>query len=188
MEIFQIRGSYEYEGCPRQVKNHFIPGTKQKAAGADQAWAQNALALGQRMGFIACGDHMSTGTGTTALFVREVNREGVMDALKSRRCYATTGDKIFLDFRINGRLMGEEIKTNDKPRITAAVEGSDALREIVVFKNNKPIYEKKEDSLHGAREHRVDFVDADFAESSCYYLRVIQRNNEIAWASPIWVE
>lgn len=188
MEIFQVRGSYEYEGCPRQVQVHLIPGTTEKAAGVDGAWAQDALARGQRMGFIACGDHFATGTGTTVLMVREISRQGIIEALKARRCYATTGDKIFLDFRIDGHLMGREINATRKPRITVAVEGTDALREIVVFKNNKVIYEKNEADLAGAKDYSVDYVDDNFTENSYYYLRVIQANNEIAWASPVWVD
>lgn len=188
MEIFQIRGSYEYEACPRQVQVHLIPGTTQKAAGVDGAWAQDALAVGQRLGFIACGDHNATGTGTTVLMVREFDRQGMIEALKARRCYATTGDEIFVDFRVDGHLMGREIKADQYPRITATIEGADVLREIVIFKNNKVIYQKKEADLAGSKVYSVDHVDDDFTENSYYYLRVIQANDEIAWASPIWVD
>jgi len=188
MEIFQIRGSHEHEGCPRQAKAHLIPRTTQKAAGVDGTWAQDALAKGQRMGLIACGDHNSTGTGTTVLLVREIGRQGIIEALTARRCYATTGDKIFVGFRVNGHLMGREIKANQNPRITAIIEGTAALQQTVIFKNNKVIHEKKEADLAGARDYRIDHVDDNFTEDSYYYLRVIQANNEIAWASPAWVD
>ncbi|MGC8863859.1 MAG: PhoPQ-activated protein PqaA family protein, partial [Armatimonadota bacterium] len=188
MEIFQVRGSYEYEGCPRQVNVHFIPNTHEKADGCDRAWAQNALARGQRLGFIAAGDHKSTGVGTTVLFVREVSRKGIIEAMKARRCYATTGEKIFLDFRIDGHLMGEEITCAGKPRITAVIEGTAPLTSVVVFKNNRIIYEKKGDDLCSLRSCKLDFADEDYSASSFYYLRVVQENDEIAWASPIWVD
>ena len=188
MEIFQVRGSYEYEGCPRQADVHFIPNTQEKAAGYERAWAQSALARGRRLGFIAAGDHKSTGTGTTVLFVKEVSRQGIIEAIKARRCYATTGDKIFIDFRIDGRLMGEEFHAAGKPHITAAVEGTAPLAGIVVFKNNKIIFEMKSEDLRSRKSTRVDFVDNEYCESSFYYLRVIQQDNEIAWSSPIWVD
>jgi len=188
MEIFQVRGSYEYEGCPWQSQCHFIPNTKEKAAGSDRAWAQDALAAGQRMGFFASGDHCSTGIGTAALMVKEVSRKGIIEALKARRCYATTGDKIFVDFRINDHIMGSEIKASADPHIRATIEGTDALAEIVIFKNNEIMFEKKKDDLGTTANFDVDLVDRDFTTDSFYYLRVIQQNNEIAWASPIWVD
>lgn len=188
MEIFQIRGSYEYDGCPRQVNVHIIPGTQDKADGHEKAWAQSALARGQRLGFIAAGDHKSTGIGTTVLFVKEISRQGIIEALKARRCYATTGDKIFLDFRIDGHLNGEEIISSGNPHITAAIEGTAQLTSVVVFKDNEIIYEKKPDELQSRQSFEVDFVDRSYSDSSFYYLRVTQSNDEIAWSSPIWVD
>ncbi|MHB9035884.1 MAG: CehA/McbA family metallohydrolase domain-containing protein [Armatimonadota bacterium] len=187
MEIFQIRGSYEYEGCPWQSKAHFM-GDGNPADKSDSAWAQNALARGQRMGFIAAADHRSTGTGMTVLMVKDVTREGVIEAMKSRRCYATTGDKIFVDFRVNGHLMGEELTASTPPHITASIEGTDPLDSVTVFKNNKVIYEKKKADILGSTQHKIDFVDSDFNANSYYYLRVVQQNKEMAWASPIWVD
>jgi hypothetical protein len=193
MEIFQTRGSYEHEGCPRQS---IVP-TNPHFKGIEASWAQCALERGHRLGFIASGDHSSTGIGTAALLVKEVSRQGIIEALKSRRCYGTTGDKIFLDFRVDGHIMGREIRSNGKPRISAAIEGTDAIENVVVFKNNRVMYEKNGDELAAERELgpsvvprrlELDMVDEDFAEDSFYYLRVIQKNDEIAWSSPIWVD
>ncbi|MHB9037142.1 MAG: CehA/McbA family metallohydrolase domain-containing protein [Armatimonadota bacterium] len=187
MEIFQIRGSYEYKGCPRQSEA-YICADGSKAVGSETAWAQSALARGQRMGFIASADHRSTGHGLTVLMVRDISRKGIIEAMQSRRCYATTGDKIFVDFRINGHLMGEELKASDAPCITAEIDGTASLESVVVFKNNKIIYEKKGLDLKGSTKLNIDFVDDAFIGNSFYYLRVIQNNNEIAWSSPIWVD
>ncbi len=188
MEIFQTRGSYEYRGCPRQSTCNLVYGTEDEAAGSDTAWAQDALARGQRMGFFASSDHFATGVGTAALLVKEVSRHGIIEAMKARRCYATTGDKIFVDFRINGAIMGREIRCAARPRITARVEGTAPLREVALFKNNELAYEKKGEELGGQPCFDLDFIDHAFHEDSFYYLRVIQDNEEMAWASPIWVD
>jgi len=37
------------------------------------------------------------------LYAGELTREGVFEALRARRTFAVTGDRIALDFRINGR-------------------------------------------------------------------------------------
>jgi len=190
LEIFQVRGSYEYHGCPRESKTYyqFLDEKNPPLNGHQLTWAQSALALGRKVGFMANGDHGSTGIGTTAVMVREVSREGIIEALKQRRCYATTGDKIFVDFRINGHINGEVIECSEKPHITADITGTDSISEIVVFKNNKQIYQKNSSDMGGKKTWTIDFKDEDFYYDSFYYLRIIQDNNEMAWSSPIWVE
>jgi hypothetical protein len=83
--------------------------------------------------------------------------------------------------------MGEEIKTKSKPRITATIDGTDNLENIVVFRDGKIIHELKAEQLAGQKHYELDFTDNDFSNNSYYYLRLIQRNNEIGWSSPIWV-
>ena len=179
VEIFQPTGSHECANGPRATKNP----TEHKGC-----FVQDALARGYKMGFIASGDHHGMGYGLAAVFVKEVSPEGIVDALRARRCYATTGDKIFIDFSINGNMMGEEIKTYTKPRITATIDGTDKLENIVVFRDGKIILELKAEQLKGQKHYELDFTDNDFSDNSYYYLRLIQRNNEIGWSSPIWVE
>jgi hypothetical protein len=183
VEIFQIRGSDEYRGCPRMEQL----GQVGKVTDLKGSFVQDMLARGYKMGFIASGDHRAMGTGIAALLVKEVSQKGIVDALLARRCYATTGDKIFIDFRVDGHLMGEEFKAKGKPRITATIETVKPLKSIVIFKNNKVIYEKGEDDLASRKQFKIDFTDNEFTGDSYYYLRVIQTNNEIAWSSPIWV-
>ncbi|MDO8682283.1 MAG: DUF3604 domain-containing protein [Armatimonadota bacterium] len=133
VEIFQCRGSGEHENCPKPMRNL----TKHKGS-----YVQDALARGYRIGFVASGDHNAMGIGLAAVLVKEVSRKGIVDALLARRCYATTGDKIFLDFSVDGKLMGEEIIAGVKPRITATINATQPISNIVIFKNNKIIYER----------------------------------------------
>jgi len=54
---------------------------------------------------------------------------------------------------------------------------------IEVCRNNQFIYTKEP----GGREATVTFVDCDPVEGrSYYYVRVIQKDEEIAWTSPVW--
>ena len=99
IEIFQIRRSSEYRDCP----DHTYNSTK-----LDGCYVQDALAKGHKLGFVSGGDHHGgnhnggdyngMSTGITALLVKDVSQAGVIEALQSRRCYGTTGDKIFIDF------------------------------------------------------------------------------------------
>ena len=69
------------------------------------------LDRGFKVGFVGTSDgHRRTpglGGGLTGLWVREFTLAGIIDAFRSRRCYATAGARIGLAFWINGTFMGE---------------------------------------------------------------------------------
>ncbi len=180
VEIFQARQSCEHAGCPReQPRRTELPG----------GYVQDALARGYKMGFIASGDHNHMGLGLAALLVKEVSQEGVIEALRARRCYATTGDKIFIDFRINEAIMGEEIAVASRPHIQATIEAAAPLTSIVLFRDGRIIHELKADQLGGRKDYTIDLTDEEFdgSKTNYYYVRALQDNNEIVWSSPIWV-
>jgi hypothetical protein len=136
-----------------------------------------------------------------------------MQALRQRRCYATTGEPIFLDFRINGHLMGSRISASKAPSVRVRVVGTGPLQRVGVVKHVKggpypfPV-------VHSAtsqdRECQVTWQDEAFHAGAMYYVRVIQKKapeirevktfpsadaklavsfpNEMAWSSPIWVK
>lgn len=163
---------------------------------------QAALADGFRFGFLGSSDthasmpgrrqSLTKGTpgygsrpyGLTGIYARENTREAVFDALYHRRCYAAT-DRILLDFRINGHWMGAEIKLEGPRQIEAHIVGTAPFAYIAVLKNNQIIH------CVGAGETEVDIAltdRTDLTPGDFYYLRVVQRNGELAWSSPIWVD
>ena len=179
VEIFQCRLSCEHRGCPRQTNN---------ALQRDGAWVWDALARGLRMGFVASGDHNNMGIGRTALLVREVSQSGVVEALRNRRCFATTGAPIYVDFRVDGHIMGSAFTHGGAhaPTVMARIKGTAPLRDIAVIKNCRIVYSRRVD---GADAHDFTWTDDDFDGSAAwYYLRVVQTDDEIAWSSPIWVD
>ena len=97
-EIFQTRGSYEHHGTVRQAGRTTPPGY----------FIQDAWARGIVIGVIASPDH-GGGYGKACVFAPDLTRRSILDALRARHCYGTTAAKIFLDVRVNGRLMGEKI-------------------------------------------------------------------------------
>lgn len=54
---------------------------------------------------------------------------------------------------------------------------------VEVCRNNRFIYTKRPED----READLTFVDRQPpAGRSCYYVRVVQKDEEIAWSSPVW--
>ena len=174
-EIFQTRGSYEYSGAPREAK---------RTVPKPGYFLQDAWARGIVIGVIASPDH-GGGYGKACVYAPELTREAVLDALRARRCYGTTAAKIFLDVRVAGRLMGEKVR-EAAPRsvpIEIRVRCPGDIDRIEICRNNRFIYSKTPDG----RACEFTFTDtAPLPDRSYYYVRVIQKDQEIAWSSPVW--
>ncbi len=174
-EIFQTRGSYEYDGAPRQA-GRTVPGP---GSFLHDAWAQNIV-----IGVIASPDH-GGGYGKACVFAEELSRESILDALRARRCYGTTAAKIFVDARFNGHLMGEKLASlpGEQVKIEVTVRAPTPIDKIEVCRSNEFIDIRQPEGT----EATVVFVDSQPLEGrSYYYVRVMLRDEEIAWTSPVW--
>jgi hypothetical protein len=155
---------------------------------------QNAWGRGYKLGVIASSD-THTGTpgnedaGLAAIWAGNLTREDLFDAMRKRRCYATTGARILLDFRLNGRRMGEVVR-EEKPgkrEIEVLAAGTVDLDRTEIVKNNEVVHTQRgfgkvlqlrwEDREHIRTGEHEDF----------YYVRVTQMDGNRAWSSPIWI-
>ena len=200
VEVYSTWGNSESPASPRQIR---------ASGGASPGhFVQDGLAAGQRLGFVGASDTHSgrpgypahsrayhesdyshweqdeyTG-GITGVFAEELSREALFDAIRNRRCYATTGKRIIVDFKIDGHWMGEEFKSRTAPHISVKVTGTAPIASVTVVKNNQD-YLRMEG---GGQEVQCEFGKTEPpGETDFYYLRVIQRDFEMAWASPIWI-
>lgn len=185
VEVFQCRGNAEYPGCPREINV-----TRHKPIQNPKAYIDYALAEKKhQMGFIASGDHNGIGAGLAAVWVKEISQRGIVEGLKNRRCFATTGDKIFIHMTVNGSWANEEATIHGKaPEITFEIESVVKIKSIEVLRNSKVIKSINADSGY---HQKGSFMDVDYAsslDSQYYYLRIIQENDHIGWSSPVWVK
>ena len=184
VEIYQgLRDTYEHPGAPQ-------PKTLKPApAGWKPGHVWNALRKGYKLGFIASSDHFSTHMSYACLLAESLTRESLMEAIRARRAYAAT-DNIIMDVRYFGsdgeHLMGEEFASSTPLRIKATIIGTDTIKRIDLIKDEKVIYQVS------PQQSQVDFEFLEGAEpgseTSYYYLRVLQQDGELAWASPVWVD
>ena len=112
---------------------------------------QRVLSQGHRVGVLAStDDHLghpgAYGEGLAGIIAPELTRKSLFGALNSRQCYGVTGDRIRIDFAINGNPMGSELNYSAERRIAVRVAGWDTVEKIEVLKNNRVIH----------REHPVD--------------------------------
>ncbi|MGD9495311.1 MAG: DUF3604 domain-containing protein [Armatimonadota bacterium] len=181
-----------------------------------EGFVQRALAMGRRLGFVGGGDDhyghpgdpVATGAepfryrdGLMGLWAHELTRAAVFQAMYDRHTYATTGARMIVLYRVSGAFMGEELRVADRPElaqrreIEAFIAGEAKLAQVEVVRNNQVVHSYRP----GGSETTLEWSDEEplepLALTPCdgrerfvfYYLRVLQSDGEMAWASPVWV-
>ena len=214
VEIFQVRGSFECsekDGNPAPEDQ----GPWQRHPPRPEGYVRRALALGWRVGFTAGGDDHDGHWGTERRFraykqglmsveAPEKTRAAIFDAMHARRVVATTGARMLLTYRLNGNPLGSELSSSACPELasrrTLDIEchGTAPVDRIDIIRGNTVVHsipgEDREDiaatwedtePLDAIMLPPAQFCDHPFA---FYYVRVLQQDGEVAWASPVWVD
>ncbi len=186
VEISSIHGTSEYYGGEsmiyRPVKGAFV---------------RDALMRGYRLGIIGSGDthdgHPGQRTlgaavsGLVGVYSPGLTREDIWDAFQQRHVYATSGPKIILDFRAADSQMGSEVTwTSSRGPVPLAVKaiGCDEIVSVEIIRNGEKIFEEKAD---GVFVHYFLKDPQPPPGTSWYYARVLQKDGNMAWSSPVWI-
>ena len=78
--------------------------------------------------------------GLAAVYATDVSLEALLEALKARRCYATTGARIVLHTEMDGHPMGSEPTTHSPPRISVSVIGTAPLESVELFRGLETLH------------------------------------------------
>lgn len=169
-EIFSLHGCSEGEDAPYDMLHDMGPRDWQSTAEA--GWA-----MGHRFGIIASTDHHggypgSHGDGRVGVFAESLTREAIWQALRERRVYAVTGDKIDTRLTVDDAWIGSEIRSNATRHLKIAVKASDKLDRVELLKNDRVIKRFTPDA-------------ADVSSSSQYRLRITwgwgQKDKPVGW-------
>lgn len=139
VEIISMHGCSEADEGPRPYLHVMGP--------ADHAGTlQAGLAQGRRFGIIGSTDHHSAypgsyGHGRTGIWATAKTRAALWEALWARRTYALTGDRIALQFAIDGQPMGAALPASwgasgHTRHIAVQVDGGAPLDYVDIVKNN----------------------------------------------------
>ena len=122
--------------------------------GTFEWFAQMYLQHGHEVGFTAASDNhlsqpgwsppqggwLTQRFGLGALLANEMSRNALFDAMRNLSTYATSGDRIILDFELNGTQMGQRIGFSETREIHGRAIGTAPIRDVSVFKNNQIVW------------------------------------------------
>jgi hypothetical protein len=186
VEIYQgDRNSYEMEEAPRAGYDPKSGKQPANIAGwFPKGYVNLALGKGYKLGFQSSSDHWSTHISYCIALAERHDREGVVAALRKRHVYAATDD-IILDVRSGEHIMGDALKTGQAPALQVRVVGTGPLDQVVILRDGTVVERLKPEG----REYRGSWTDPKpEAGTHYYYVRVQQKDGQLAWGSPLWVE
>ena len=112
---------------------------------------------GHQVGFVAASDNhlsqpgysapqggsLSQRGGLGALRAPERTRDALFDAMRNRASYATTGERMILDFAVNGAEMGTRIPFAEERRLAGRVIGTAPVKRVAVVRNGEAIWQQE---------------------------------------------
>jgi hypothetical protein len=168
--------------------------TSRSGTSAQQAWED-----GLRLSTIASSDDHRAHPGlphqgVIAVLADSLSREGVFDAMRARRTYATTGVRVLLDYSVGGLSMGAEGAASRPVSVRTSAVGTDviSLVEVLRFVTGRPGFHVIASNRPNADRFEWSFDDDPGPGSAVYYVRLRQRDLvrgvlAMAWSSPVWI-
>jgi len=139
VEIFSEHGNSEDDRGPFTYFTHSMGGRETSNT------ARAALAAGLRFGFVGSSDDHAGfpgayGEGLMGAVVTDFSREGILEAIRARRTYALTGDRIEVDFRVEGSPMGASLEAGRRAEASFTVEGRDELDVVEIIQDGRVVH------------------------------------------------
>ena len=163
-------------------------------------FVRDVLQRGYRLGFVGSGDShdghpglaqlANGGTGgLAAVIADELTRPALLDAIRKRRVYATSGPRIYLRAALGRAPMGSVVshetlrQKKDPPELYVHVIGTDEIQWLDVIRSGTVI---RSEVGEVEVETLVPFNEPSPGEF--VYVRIIQTDGGLAWSSPIFIE
>jgi hypothetical protein len=189
-EIVSVHGSSEAPDSPQPIYNP-VQGN----------FVRDVLDRGYRLGFVGSGDshdghpglsQLASGVGgMAAILSEERTREGVLEAFRQRRVYATNGPRILLRTAFGSYGMGTTAplptpKTDAPPDdLFVHVVAVSPLERIDIIRRGEPV---RSIDAEGRLELAIQVELQDLRSGDYVYVRAVQEDQGAAWSSPIFFQ
>gem|GEM_PF-3369521 len=177
VEICSIHGTFE---------NMDICGDERKCV--EGSMLVDGLDRGYRFGVVGgsdfhnCFSALSTEHSVTGVYAEKLTRKHILNAMRRRRTFATTGHMMVVDFRCNGKFMGEDVSASRPLRFTARLIAKEPFARAEIIENGEVVYGRDVNSADLSLGWEVENPEPN----SYYYLRAVTVSGEHAWSSPIY--
>lgn len=129
VEIMSMHGNFEWFGRMYLDQGHQVGFT----AASDNHLSQPGYNA-------AAGGSQSQRGGLGAVFAPDKTTDAIFDALRGLRTYATTGERIILQFGVNGSPMGTRTPMNKTRKLSGRVIGTAPLESVSILKNDQLLW------------------------------------------------
>jgi len=196
IEIYSLWGCSEFYGNEMPYENYH---QRDLISNPQPNYARDAWQNGHYIGALGGSDDHNSKPGKefgglTAVCCRLLDRQSIFDSIMERHTYATTGQRILLDFTINNELMGSKLCINPDSSIQISIKvvGTETISWFEIVKYDglgwTTPYRIEPDSRKVSFQVTLDNINQD----CLFYVRLQQTNivgnrRVMAWSSPIWV-
>jgi hypothetical protein len=123
--------------------------------GTFEWFLRDALERGYKVGFIGGSDGYTGRPGAetpgylerryakgglAGVYAEDLTIAGILDALRARRAYGTTGARIYVQVDADGHPMGAEVAVRALPTICATVRGTAPLESVELYRGLECVY------------------------------------------------
>jgi hypothetical protein len=204
-EVCSAHGQYEAErdepDAPPIGYRDAPPGTW---AEVRKHFLRRRLEAGQVFGFVGGSDGHgllwhhgvspkadSHRTGLTGVWLEALDRAAILDAIRARRTWATSGARIALGFTLDGAWMGSRLDQPPAGALEITYRATKPVAELVAFVSDahgtRAVARHKPRNGPLGAAWRVDLGGALPQDGrACLYVRLAQKDKEVAWASPVF--
>jgi len=139
VEIFSEHGASETDRGPFDYFTHSMGGRETANT------ARAALDAGLRFGFVGSSDNHAGfpgayGEGLMGVHADAHTRAAILEAIRKRRTWALTGDRIEVDFSVNGMPMGSGLDAGRDAEAVFSVCGRDELDVVEIIQDGRVVH------------------------------------------------
>lgn len=117
----------------------------------------------------------------------DFSQEGIYQAIRDRRVYATEDKNLEINYTLNGEMLGSTIADAESANIKVSVydpDASDSISKVEVVVNSGKVAYTWDDPTELATGELECTIPADY---NYYFIRVTQGDNDLAVTAPVWI-
>ncbi|SHI56003.1 LPXTG-motif cell wall anchor domain-containing protein [Clostridium amylolyticum] len=131
------------------------------------------------------GNWITSNTARTVILANEKSRDGLYEAMREKKVYATEDENLKVNYTVNNMPMGSFLGNAEKLNFTVNVndpDSTDVITKISIIANGGVEVQSKQFNSNVANwDLQLN------PEYSYYYIKVEQKDKDIAVTAPVWV-